>query len=200
MTEFTKEAFLEVLHALTTKDLKFPKDFPAGDAFVKRGELCSGIFSGGVQLLMTFPNKHISLLMSYVWDVFHHRHALMALGPKVPSLSISAAKDSTGHTRIIVIPPHDWPEAVEKDTLFQLGAVLFISSQVADVYNDRIISKESRSVMIKLATSYEAEYLHIVKQMGHNDFNEYQQNVMNEFPEGIDSSLLYVRKPVDIVN
>lgn len=200
MAELTKETFAQVLHALTTKDMKFPKDLPAGDAFVILGQLCSEIFTGGVDILRNSENPHISDLMGYVWNVFHNHHALLALGPKVPSLSITAAIQRDGSSRIIVIPPHGWPEMVQGDNVYQLGAIVFISSQVADLYNRRVVSDETKTEMVKLSTSYESEFLHFVKSLGHEKFNEYQKQVMREFPNGLDTSLLYDRKQVEIMN
>lgn len=190
----TKETFLEVLHALTTPNMKFPKDLPDGDALVLLGQLCSDVFTGGVDILRNSANSHISDLMSYAWDVFHNHHALLAIGPKVPSLSITAAIQRDGNSRIIVIPPHDWPDMVQQDNVHQMGAIVFVCSQVVDIYNRRVVSKETKSEMVKLATSYESEFLHFVLDLGHDKFNEYQQGVMKEFPNGLDTSLLYERK------
>lgn len=193
MVHLNEETINEAIAATLTTNVKFIKDFPPGNEFAAQANLCSELFSCAVNLLQSFNNNYVGNLASYAWDLFHNHHAMMAFGPNVPSLSVSIKISNEGK-RSLVIPPKNWPDMIAKDSVFQLGAVIYVSSQVIDAYNDKLEDAPKR------AASYESEYLLSLKNTGFNQFNEYQRGIIRDFPNGIEKSLLYVRRPVIVMN
>jgi hypothetical protein len=96
-----------------------------------------------------------------------------------------------------VFLPKNWLEEVRRDPVLQMGALVFVGSQVVDVYNHRLVDEGPSS--IKRARAYEAEFLLHTRKVSPNlSFNEYQQRVMAEYPRGLQSEaaqgLLYTSR------
>jgi hypothetical protein len=86
---------------------------------------------------------------------------------------------------------------IQKNAIYQLGALVFVGSQAVDYYNGKIWSEFEKAK--NRARAYEAEYLMTLKEAVPDlTLNEWQQDVLGAFPEGIRSAaikpMLYKRK------
>lgn len=150
------------------------------------------LFTGGVDLLRKLvPNPRIQALGSDIWQVFEHRHVVLAVGPPVPSLSF-AVLAKAGVIQALLLAPDEWDKRAVADPIMQLGAIVMTGSQAVDFYNGRFLV-EGRDVIVRRSLSYEAEYL---LSFGPIELNDYQKKVLQDFPAGFDPSLDYVRKPI----
>lgn len=188
---------LEIATALNCKNPKYLKDLDSKDPFVVNGRLIEGLFTTGVSILNKLENEALRSLMSYVWDIFQHRHVTLAIGPEVPGMSFALAGNRKGALQAMVFAPTNWPEMMEADPYMQLGAIIYIGSQAADYYNGVFHDQESVNLSRKRSNSYEAEYLLLLKD---HPLNEYQRKVVSENPNGFDPLLGYIRKPVKITS
>lgn len=187
---------LEVLAAFNCDKPQYLNNMDPSDPFTQRARLSQDLFTGGVHALRIINNPIISGLMSYVWDIFHHRHVLMAMGPDVPTLSFAVAGKDGGGLQALVFAPYNWPDMVKEDPLMQLGAIIANGSQSADFYNGLINSPESIDTARNRANSYEAEFLLMLD----SQLNEYQKGILAAYPKGFDPILGYVRKPIVATN
>lgn len=194
-----KQTVVEMLAALSCDSRKFLKDFPADSSVAQNAIQAEQLFTSAVDVLRRSDNPVISDLMAYVWDVFHHRHILMAIGPQVKTITFAAASKKDGTLQGLTFLPPNWPEMVKTEPVMQMGAVLFVGSQVADFYNSRVISQEEQALVLTRSRSYEAEYLLILHNGGF-PLNEYQREVLASNPTGFNPALAYPRKPVTITN
>lgn len=163
---YTTQTIAQMLAALNCDSPKFLKDFPSDDPFAKNAFQSEQLFTSAVDVFRRSNNPIIKDLMSYVWDVFHHRHILMAIGPQVKAITFAAGCKRDGTIQGLVFIPTNWPDMVKTEPVMQMGAVLFTGSQVSDFYNGRIISQEEQSLVLTRAQSYEAEYLLILYNGG----------------------------------
>jgi hypothetical protein len=193
------QTLAHILAAFNCDSPKFLKDFPAEDQFAVNASQSEKLFTTAVAVLKVSSNPIISDLMSYVWDVFHHRHILMVVGPKVPSITFGATLKSSGEVQGLVFVPPNWPDMVKDQPLMQIGAIIFTGSQVVDFYNDRITSKGVDPLVLDRAKSYESEYLLLLHNRGAT-LNEYQKEVLTQNPTGFKTELSYPRKPVVLAN
>lgn len=158
------------------------KDLPEGDPLRAKGEEFGDRFTEGVAFLKRFPNENIARLMSLVWDIVGHRVVPVALGPGVVSLTFGALKKGPKVDGIIFVPPK-WNELLQRDPVFQVGALVFVGSQVVDFYNERLY--EGVIMQIR-ARAYEAEYLREIQRMSPKyALNEYQEELLRQFPDGL---------------
>lgn len=188
---------LEVLAAFNCEKPRLLNNMDPSDPFAQKARMAQDMFTGGVHALRILNNPIISELMSYVWDLFHHRHVLMAMGPDVPTLSFALASKDGGGLQALVFAPHNWPDMVKEDPLMQLGAIIANGSQCTDYYNGRIRSQEGVSTARIRANSYEAEYLLMLEGQ---PLNEYQRSILTLYPKGWDPLLGYPRKPITATN
>jgi hypothetical protein len=196
---YDTRTIVEMLAVLSCDSRKFLKDFPADSSIAQNATQAEQLFTSAVDVLRHSNSPIISDLMSYVWDVFHYRHILMAIGPRVKSITFAAARKKDGTIQGLIFLPPNWPEMVKADPVMQMGAVLFTGSQVSDFYNGLIISKEEQALVLYRARSYEAEYL-LLLHNGGIPLNEYQQQVLTENPTGFNPALAYSRKPVALTS
>lgn len=170
-------------------------DLPADDPTAKIGKACENLFTGGVGVLRSnIPNDRIRALGRVVWDLVGHKQVLVAIGPDVPSLSFTVMQIKALHQAIVLIPK-GWPKMVEDDPFMQLGAILFVGAQVVDFYNDRLLGDNGAR---RRWHAYEAELLRTLKAtLPSWKPNEYQCEVLANFPEGLDGKDvdLYPFKP-----
>lgn len=183
---------MEVLAAFNCDKPQLLNNMDPSDPFAQKARRSQDLFTRGVHTLKIIDNPIITGLMSYVWDIFHHRHVLMAVGPDVPTLSFAIVSKEGGGFQALVFAPYNWPDMVKEDPRMQLGAILANGSQCADFYNNLITSPESFEISRRRSNSYEAEYLLMLD----NPLNEYQKSVLALYPKGWDPTLGYVRKPV----
>jgi hypothetical protein len=104
--------------------------------------------------------------------------------------------------------PHEWLDQISQDPLLQMGAIVFVGSQIVDFHNERIgVSPEQAAISIKRARAYEAEYLLTLRKVSSTvTLNDYQHRVLQEYPSGLMTPsvaldrLLYTPKPVAAAN
>ena len=165
-------------------------------AWADRCKKCEQLFTSGVAALRMMKNiPVINDLMSNVWDIFHHRHIILGMGPNVPSLSLAIVQGKNGLLQALAFAPHAWPEMVDEDAPHELGAIIAVGSQAVDFYNSKILSDNDSKVSKERSLSYEAEFILMLDSNGHT-LNEYQRQVLNKYPNGFDRSFAYTRKVV----
>lgn len=166
------------------------------EELAQRGRAIEGIFTAGVHLLKTaVPNARIQSLGGAIWDVFHHRHVVVAMGPPVPSLSF-VAMGPRDRLQALVLTPHDWGTTAPADPVTQLGAIVLVGSQAVDFYNGRFQS-EGPQLVTRRSRAYEAEFLRGFEAT--IPMNDYQQKVLQEH-HFFDPALDYPRKAVEPKN
>jgi hypothetical protein len=181
------------------------KDLDADSDMAKKGRAVSDFFTSAVQGIMALPDPHLSILGKNIWDVFHYEYVRIAMGPKVPSLSMAIVPAamlnklgfsdvSVGHHGV-VIAPHDWLDQIKKDPLMQFGAVLFVGSQAVDYYNKRY-TVDPQNIQTR-AQAFESRFLRLLPE---NELNEYQKSLVKQYQGELDPDLLYDRKPVQPLN
>lgn len=165
------------------------------------------------------PLKPINDLMSLVWGLVGKKAIPTGMTghPMIKTLAFYA-EASGGNMAVAILVPEEWPQMVREDPCMQMGALVFVGSQAKDHWNLKVVEqivKNPKQVMIDTpevtmgspgenpvvirARSYEAEFLHWVRR---NEpkfaFNEYQQKVLEKFPNGLKSlppELAYVGRP-----
>jgi hypothetical protein len=156
------------------------------------------VTSGVTFLRDVFPNDRIRSLMGIAYDLIGRKVTPVAFGPNVPTLSMAAMRvgdDIKG----IIFAPHNWITMIKANPLMQVGALVFVGSQVVDFYNDKLIG-QSKNVQQR-ARAFEAEYLLTLRENSGEGWvpNEYQSEVMKEYPAGVLTEsvqgLMYTPKP-----
>lgn len=171
---------------------------PDGDPKKLKAQAMGDSFTLGVGYLKTtFPNAALQKLMALVWDIMGNKLIPVAMGPDVQSVSIAVFGNPI-LPQAAVFLPHHWLDDLKRDPVLQMGAIVFVGSQIMDFYNRRLITEAEQS--IKRARAYEAEFLLTSRrQSPHLVLNDYQQRILNDYPEGLSSpgvqDMLYVSKP-----
>lgn len=170
---------------------------PKGDPMRIKGERLGERFTEGVAMLKLWPSPDVRTLMSFVWDIVGNRVVPTALGPEVPTLTFAAMGNPAMPDGILFVP-HNWEGMIQEDPVCQLGALVFVGSQVVDYYNKRV-GFEVEAVK-KRARANEAEFLLTIKEaQPDHKFNDWQRSVLDEFPQGLRSERiqkhLYTFKP-----
>lgn len=148
------------------------------------------------------PNRRINGIASLAWDLIGNNMTPAALAG-VPQVHFGA-QVSNDRKQGVILVPLDYHERVAQDFIFNAGAMVFVGSQARDWYNDKLAYWEDgklvdgrQEVMVR-ARAYESEWLLMIKglDLGY-EFNEYQQKILDEYPEGIESrpDLIYNSKP-----
>jgi hypothetical protein len=141
-----------------------------------------------------FPNTRINSLMTQVWALVGTKQINPAVGPPVQTVSFAALGG-----RGVILLPHHWLSQIADDLVMQTGAMVCVGSQTVDFWNGRHIEFDAAYFRSR---AYEAEYLLTNTKLAPGlKLNDYQQRVMAEFPQGLDtdgvaSRLLYDHKPV----
>jgi hypothetical protein len=170
---------------------------PDSDPKKAKGQAMGDFFTQGVGYLKTdFPNDTIRKLMSLVWDIVGSKITPIAMGPDVQSVSIAVFGNPV-LPQAAVFLPHNWLDELKRDPVLQMGALVFVGSQIVDFYNRRLMDQAEQS--IKRARAHEAEFLLTSKRhVPHLVFNDYQKKVLEDFPEGVSTlavlDLLYTSK------
>ena len=163
-----------------------------GSEDAKRAHRLEKYFTSGVGTIQLLPNPIFPPFSRYLWDVFHYRYVVAAVGPPVKSVTFAVLN----HQAMVILPP-DWEEMILGDTLMQLGGIIYAGSQAIDYYNGLfapgVITKASRDVILQRSKNYEAEYL---RMLSTDKLNDYQKKVLKECPS-FDTALYYERKPVE---
>jgi hypothetical protein len=144
--------------------------------------------------------------MQDVWCIVGNDIVQCAFMGSMPVKTISfAAYGSKGNeapTKAVILLPVDYISQVETNATSAFGALVFIGSQVRDLYNGRITPLSSQDTLER-AKAYEAEYFSTLRKLGEKIGHplelrsEYEQELMQKYPKGIasiDQSLFYEPK------
>lgn len=154
-------------------------------------------FTGGVAFLKAlFPNVHVKTLATHIWDVFHHKHVVLALGPQVPTMSFAMVRRGGIPQALVLVPPN-WLEMVKEDRALQLGAIVMVGSQAVDFYNGKFAKVEDIPTAERRCKAFEAEYLRTLPN--HDLFNSYQTKLLKDYPS-FPTELFYDYRPVEAQN
>jgi len=134
-------------------------------------------------------------LMRLVWNIIGQGIAPCAVVEGVPSVSFTVVSAQHGPRAVILMPP-DWMQQMAADPLMQVGSLVFVGSQARDYYRGKIKSAADSALVGQRARAYEAEYLLALRAMGYTKFNEYQEAVLSEYPNGVPAELAYDSKGV----
>jgi hypothetical protein len=86
--------------------------------------------------------------------------------------------------------PWDWDKMCLDDHYMQLGGLVFIGSECSDFGHKRMHNGSDTPSLIR-ARAYEAEYLlTLQKQLPNFKPNNYQRQILAQFPKGLDSHLV----------
>ena len=177
----------QILAAFTAKQVNL-KDLPADDPLTQIGNVCEALFTAGVDMLRSvIPNDRVRAIASVVWDLVGHKEVLVALGPDVPTLSFTAIRFDKADDAVkgVVLVPKKWPQMVDEEVFMQLGAILFVGSQVVDFYNGKLIGNTDAPGRCR---AYEAELLRTLVQAAPDwKPNDYQRQILDKYPAGLDS-------------
>lgn len=180
-----KEQF--IFHQVFGNKIPRIEDFSPQDRIRILGELTTRVFDTGVDFLRqerTFPNQEINKLMALFWNLVENKITPAALAPAVPSLSFWCEKRGIEETAFVLVPA-DFAKLCKRNPTMQLGALVFVASQARDYYSNRFYKSKE---MEQRALVYEAEFL-LTTQKNLPGFipNEYQRNVLNFYPHGLES-------------
>jgi len=181
----------QVLDAFTRKDVPGLEDMDPKDPFAVMTKASESLFTLTMDLLRRSGGP-VGEMCSYAWDVFHHGHVQLAVGPEVPSLHV-AIVGTAKEARCLVFVPHGWPDMIKEAPLMQAGAIVFTASQVVDFYNGMYPPKTPSSRIQERASAFEAEFL---RDADISSLNEYQRGVVARNKPGGLAKMTYVRRPM----
>ncbi len=189
--KFTKAQVLsaQIVDAFARSGIPSPSD--PSNPFHVRAKESEAMFTAAMAFLKRVPGP-VGDLCAYAWDIFHHGHVRMAVGPDVPSLHLAIA-GSPLSAQCLVFVPHEWPDMVRGEPLMQVGAVVFTASQAVDFHNGMFPPREPSSRIKERAASFEAEYLRMIPA---ESLNDYQREVLVKNPAGFHERFSYHRRPV----
>ena len=184
----------EIISAFTRQTVS------SADIAMKAQEMEYFVTAGVDYLRSEFPNDHIRYLMSIVWDLIRNKITPFALGPNVPTLSLAIVgrKSDPSFRQPAIFAPINWLDMIEKDHVYQMGALVFIGSQAVDYHNNRLLNDPA--VARQRSYVYEAEYCHTVKNLTPSwQPNANQEHMMKEYPAGLKTpaikELIYQPRP-----
>ena len=135
-------------------------------------------------LSTTFQNERINSLMFCALALLEAHEVLLIGGSDAPTLSfmVMAVED---RNRAVILLPSEWSKAISEDPTCQMGALVYISSQVLDYWNDKF---SDYNETIQRAKAYEAEFLQTISELPEPpEFDVYQQGILESFPQGLDT-------------
>lgn len=149
-------------------------------------------FKSGIETLKKITyNEKLKTLASYSYELFERNYVKFALGDvKALTMAVLGKENSIIG---LVIAPYDWTISCNRNQALQLGAIVFCCSQAVDFYNGRV---ENPDLMQIRAAAYEAEYLNAIKGMPNLNLTEYQEKIVERFPNGLPPDLLPPLKPI----
>ena len=135
------------------------------------------------------PNEHINKLMNTVWDLVGQKKIPVGLHPKLNIMSFvvmgKSIDDEDNNVGCILIPI-DWIQRLHAKPFFEFGAMVYVGSQARDYHDGLITSTEGSEMAKQRAKAYEAEYLLMVQKDSPDcEFNQYQKDILKEFPRGV---------------
>lgn len=149
------------------------------------------VFFEGIDTLKKFDHNLLVDLAEYVSSIFQNRYAEFAIGD-VPSLTMAVLGTEDEAMHFVIAPPN-WMLMCSQEPHHHFGSIVFCISQVADFYNG-MMGDES---VLRRARAFEVEYLNSLPNI---TLNPYQRELLAEFPNGMEPSLVYNRRPVELLN
>ncbi len=142
------------------------------------------------------PNRPVARLATVFWRLVGSKITPAAIHEAVPSMSFMVVGQRLGVQQAVVMVPPTWVELCLKDRWMQFGAIVFNASQAADYYFEKIDANTPRR-----GRAYEAEFYLTALKEPRTGFrpNDYQRQVLDENPQGLDSlpeALRYPLRPV----
>jgi hypothetical protein len=147
----------------------------------------------------SFPNPRINELVKLMWRLIGNQFIRVALntevGDRMPGAAFSLLGNRQVHEAIIWLPTQ-YAQMCVQDRIFHMGGICFNASQCRDFYNGKILENGGQQLTQQRALAYEAEFLHTMAQSEQFKPNDWQQKVLENFPNGIASvqNLLYKPK------
>jgi hypothetical protein len=155
------------------------------------GKCVQESFMSGLEYMSQIGHTLLEKLGQETRAILSNNYAEIALGD-VPTISMIVMGSPTKQEVLgLVVTPVNWVETCTEDAQFHFGGIVFVASQVVDFYNVRPHG------MMERARSMEAEY---IKSLDGVILNEYQKNILSQYPNGWDKTLEYEHKPVELVN
>ena len=158
------------------------------------GRQMTVLFDNAVDTLRNpqqMPNLAINKLATLFWRLVGNRVTPSAM-TEVPTLSFWAEMKRNSSIGIVMVP-WGWPKMCLEDRWMQLGGIVFVASQAADYYNQKMSTVSDKPV-VERARAYESEYLIMLYKQTqgkephlHWTPNPYQENIMKHFPYGLQS-------------
>ncbi len=163
------------------------------------------LFDAGVDFLrdpQIVPNLAVNQLMTLTWRLVGNRITPAAVVEKMPlghpeTLHFWCEIKANGRLGVIMVP-FEWDKMCQEDRYMQLGGLVFVGSQCADYFHEKVSEATGDRPAMARARAYEAEYLRTIQGFSGVRFNDYQKRVLEAFPQGLDSlpqHLRYELKP-----
>jgi len=179
-------------------------DFDHKDPLWLQGKLLEVTFTELVDRLrnpQTFPNPRINGLMSIFWRLVGNHIVPSSVMPSIPTMSFWCEVKNGTDMMATIICPADWPQRLQKEPHMQMGAMVYNASKAQDYWNLRIpgLNEDQKDNHFR-AMAWESElYRQFLKDDPGFTPNEYQQTVLEKFPNGLDSEdakvLVYESRP-----
>jgi hypothetical protein len=154
-------------------------------------EATEQMFLDGIETLKNFDHNQLSGLADYADQIFKNGYAEFAIG-SVSSLTMAVIGHEKEIMNLVIAPPQ-WLLMCSREPYHQFGSIIFCISQIVDCYNGLINDPN----IVKRAQAFETEYLRTISTLKPN---KYQLSLLLEFPNGIEHSLIYNRKSIQLLN
>jgi len=176
---------------------------PPHSDMAARGKLVGDSVTAIIDILRNpslTPCRRVNALAALQWDLIGSLMVPTALAD-VPQVHFGA--HVSNDEKAVILCPMDFYESIKKDFIFCAGAMVFVGSQARDWYNDKLAwiddegVHDGREEVANRARAYEAEWLLFIQSLDIGyEFNEYQQKIVEDSPEGLDShpELIYDSK------
>jgi hypothetical protein len=156
-----------------------------------KGQEIANKFSEMVDKLRSSSNPRLAALGKLTWRLVGNRVVPFAVSEDVKVIGLGIIV--RGDIKLgVIMAPMDWLEQIESNPVNAMGGVVFVSSKARDYWNGKIVVPSEEDECRAIA--YEAEYLLTNPNLVPND---YQQKVLDKFPNGLASApeLVYQGKP-----
>ena len=170
-------------------------DLPDDEPLKLIGQNASAMFTYLVDVLRSpesFPNKHINDLMRLTWQLVGNdivRFAVMN-DPKLQTIHFYYEQQGSQIIQCFVVPL-DFANRCVQQRIFMMGGMVYNSSLMRDFWNKR----HDDELRMDRALSYESEfYRTLTNKEGEFKPNEYQQQVIHRFPNGLEDRFKYQGK------
>jgi hypothetical protein len=147
----------------------------------------------------SFPNPRINELVKLMWRLIGNQVVKVALntqfGHRMPGAAFSLMGNQQAYEAIIWLPT-SYAQMVVHDRIFHMGGICFNASQCRDFYNGKVGPGKNPQPAQQRALAYEAEFINTIAQADEFKPNDWQKQVMEQFPKGLASvqNLLYKPK------